>query len=100
MKSYGSGLSNYTRPIAKPVAGTVRVAVNGAEKVAGVNFALDATLGVVTFLAGHLPAVGASVTAGFQFDVPVRFDSDFLEVNLTAFEAGEIPRIPILEIRP
>ena len=100
IKTYGGAHAPYARPIAKPVAGTVRVAVGGVEKVAGVDFALDATTGIITFLAGHLPAVGASVTAGFQFDVPVRFDSDFLEVNLTAFEAGEIPRIPILEIRP
>lgn len=100
VKTYGGAHAPYERPIAKPVAGTIRVAVGGVEKVAGVDFALDGTTGVVNFLAGHLPAVGAAVTAGFQFDVPVRFDSDFLEVNLTAFEAGEIPRIPILEIRP
>jgi uncharacterized protein (TIGR02217 family) len=40
------------------------------------------------------------VTAGFHFDVPARFDSDFLEVDLAAFAAGEIPSIPIVEIRP
>ncbi|TCK31301.1 uncharacterized protein (TIGR02217 family) [Ancylobacter aquaticus] len=98
-KTYGGGHAPYVRPIAKPVAGSVRVAVNGAERVAGTHFSLDAVSGTVTFLAGHIPAMGASVTAGFLFDVPVRFDTDFLEVNLTAFEAGAIPRIPILEIR-
>lgn len=99
-KTYGSAHAPYARPIAKPVAGSARVAVNGAERAAGTHFTLDATRGVVTFLSGHVPAAGASVTAGFLFDVPVRFDTDFLEVNLTAFEAGAIPRIPILEIRP
>lgn len=100
VKTYGGVHAPYTRPISKPVAGTVRVAVAGVEKVAGTGFTLDATTGIVTFLPGHVPASGAQVTAGYQFDVPVRFDSDFLEVNLTAFEAGEIPRIPIVEIRP
>ncbi|MBB3769811.1 uncharacterized protein (TIGR02217 family) [Angulomicrobium tetraedrale] len=98
-KTYGGAHAPYLRPIAKPVAGSVRVAVDGAERVVGEHVTLDATTGTVTFLAGHVPAAGANVTAGFLFDVPVRFDTDFLEVNLTAFEAGAIPRIPILEIR-
>lgn len=100
VKTYGGAHAPYQRPIAKPVAASVRVAVNGAERVAGTHFSLDAANGLVTFLPGHVPALGANVTAGFLFDVPVRFDTDFLEVNLSAFEAGAIPRIPILEIRP
>ncbi|MBS7539388.1 DUF2460 domain-containing protein [Ancylobacter lacus] len=98
-KTYGGAHAPYRRPIAKPVAGTVRVAVGGAEAAPGA-FSLDPAEGVVRFAPGHLPPPGAAVTAGFLFDVPVRFDTDFLEVNLSAFEAGEIPRIPILEIRP
>ena len=38
--------------------------------------------------------------AGFLFDVPVRFDTDYLEVDLSAFAAGAIPKIPLVEIRP
>ena len=54
----------------------------------------------MTFLAGHVPAVGAAVSAGFMFDVPVRFDTDYLEVDLSAFAAGAIPKIPLVEIKP
>jgi uncharacterized protein (TIGR02217 family) len=43
--------------------------------------------------------MGESVTAGFEFDVPVRFDTDRLGVNLSLIEAGSIPDIPIVEIR-
>jgi uncharacterized protein (TIGR02217 family) len=43
---------------------------------------------------------GAVVTAGFRFDVPVRFDTDRLDIDLSAFTAGEIPAIPLVEIRP
>lgn len=93
-KTYGLGPGAYVRPIAKPVAGSVRVAVAGVETVA---FTLDATSGTVT-LASPPPA-GAAVTAGFLFDVPVRFDTDRLDVNLTSFAAGEIPSIPLVEIR-
>ena len=99
-KTYGSIYSPYQRPIAKPVAGSVRVAVAGTEVAEGPAFTVDAAMGVVTFLTGHIPADGALVTAGFLFDVPVRFDTDYLEVDLSAFAAGAIPKIPLVEIRP
>ena len=99
-KTYGVLHAPYVRPIAKPVSGSVRVAVNGTEQTEGEAFTLDATTGRLTFAPSSVPPSGASITAGFLFDVPVRFDTDFLEVNLSAFAAGDIPRIPILEIRP
>ena len=99
-KTYGAVYSPYQRPIAKPVAGSVRVAVAGSEVAEGTAFTVDTTTGLVTFLTGHLPASGQAVTAGFLFDVPVRFDTDYLEVDLSAFAAGAIPKIPLVEIRP
>ena len=98
-KTYAAGATPYVRPIRKPVAGTVSVAVNGTILSLGSGFTLDSTTGLVTFLPDHVPASGATITAGFQFDVPVRFDTDYLEVDLSHFEAGEIPNIPIVEIR-
>jgi uncharacterized protein (TIGR02217 family) len=95
VKHYGAPSRDYVRKITAPVAGTVLVAVNG---VASVNFTLNATTGVVTFNAGSIPAAGATVTAGFEFDVPVRFDTDAITVNLSHFEAGDIPEIPLLEV--
>lgn len=99
VKHYTSGMATYSRPIAKPVEDTVQVAVNGVEQILASDFVLDATTGLVTFLAGHEPAPGLSVTAGFEFDVPVRFDTDFLDISLSAFDAGDIPSIPLVEIR-
>lgn len=98
-KTYGGAFAPYARSIAKPVAGSVRVAVDGVEKNAS-QFSADATTGAVTFAAGAAPPSGALVTAGFLFDVPARFDTDFLEIDLEAFEAGAIPKIPIIEIVP
>ncbi|WP_371420529.1 TIGR02217 family protein [Tardiphaga sp.] len=98
MKTYGSNFAPYQRPITKPVDGSVRIAVGGNE-LASSAFTCDPTTGIVTFAGGHLPAVGAAITAGFQFDVPVRFDTDYLEVDLSAFAAGAIPKIPLVEIR-
>jgi uncharacterized protein (TIGR02217 family) len=99
IKHYGSGDTSYARPIRKPVIGTVLVAVGGTPKAVD-EFILDASTGLITFAPGHLPAEDEAVTAGFQFDVPVRFDSDFLELDAAAFEAGAIPSIPIIEVLP
>lgn len=98
-KTYGSAFAPYQRPVTRPVSGSVRVAVNGVEKVSGTDFSVDTTTGIITFLPGKIPANGAAITAGFLFDVPVRFDTDYLEFDLSAFEAGVIPAIPLIEIR-
>ena len=60
-------------------------------------FAVDQATGVVHFTAGNIPVPGAAVTAGFLFDVPVRFDTDKLELNISGFHHGTIPNIPIVE---
>jgi uncharacterized protein (TIGR02217 family) len=98
-KSYGAGASAYIRPILKPVAGTARVAVAGVEKTAS-QVTVDPATGKATFAPGHVPATGAAITAGFEFDVPVRFDTDALSIDLSSFRAGEIPSIPLVEIVP
>jgi uncharacterized protein (TIGR02217 family) len=100
IKIYGGVHAPYARPVNKPVPDSVRIAVAGVEAEESVAFTCDPASGVVTFLSGHIPADGAAVTAGFQFDVPVRFDTDYLEVDLSAFAAGAIPKIPLVEIKP
>ncbi|MFN3888974.1 MAG: TIGR02217 family protein [Beijerinckiaceae bacterium] len=97
VKHYGSSFAPYTREIRKPASGSVRVAVDGVE-IASSNFAVSAVTGLVTFEAAHVPQTGASVTAGFLFDTPARFDADYLEIDVASFEAGEIPDIPLIEI--
>ncbi len=98
-KRYGALHAPWTRTIRKPVAATVRVAVDGIEKTEGAAWSCDLATGVVTFAGGAIPASGQAVTAGFEFDVPVRFDTDHLDINLTSFAAGDIPAIPLVEIR-
>ena len=58
---------------------------------------MDYLTGFIT-LEEALPE-GSRLTAGFEFDVPVRFDSDALEISIAGFEAGDLPSIPIVEIR-
>ncbi len=92
-KRYGSGNSAYVRPIRKPVAASVRVAVAGQEIA---SFGLDPTNGTLTL--PNAPPIGSAITCGFHFDTPVRFDTDRLELSLDAFAAGRAVSVPLIEI--
>jgi len=96
VKRYGAAFDPYLRPITRPVAGSVTVAVAGTS-LAAAGFSVDGATGVVTLEVA--PAAGAAVTAGFLFDVPVRFDTDRLDIELTSFDAAEAPNIPLIEVR-
>ncbi|PWJ17579.1 DUF2460 domain-containing protein [Jannaschia seohaensis] len=95
VKRYASGTQTWTRTITKPVAGTVRIALDGAEQLGG--WTVDTTTGLVNF--DSAPAAGVVISAGFAFDVPVRFDTDALDVTLDLERLGSITSIPLLEIR-
>ena len=99
VKHYTSGARTWTRAVRKPVAGTVLVAVNGVAKTLGTQFTVNTATGIITFTAGNIPAAGQAVTAGFEFDVPVRFDADLLQTTLSLERTGEIRSIPLIEVR-
>ncbi|MGV3578265.1 phage distal tail protein, Rcc01695 family [Brevundimonas sp.] len=92
VKAYG----DVARPIAKPVEGSVRVAVGGVALPSGA-FAVDVATGEV--MLASPPGAGVAVTAGFLFDTPVRFDADRLEVTLESFGAGRMAAVPLIEVR-
>lgn len=92
VKSYGDQAGDYSRIITKPVLGTVLLAVSGES----VNGTVDGLTGLVTLDAA--PANGAIVSAGFQFDVPVRFDTEHLNISLESFKAGSAEAVPLLEV--
>lgn len=96
-KSYVSGDHDYVRPVAKPVAGSVVVGISNEEQTLGIDFEIDESLGKVEFIAP--PDAGEIITAGYEFDVPVRFDTDVIQTSVSSFQAGEVPNVPILEIR-
>ncbi len=96
-KTYLSGLQSYTRPIRKPVLGTVVVAVAEDPKIEGVEFTVNPETGEITFALP--PDRGTRVTAGFEFDVPVRFDTDTIQTSVASFQAGDVPTVPVVEIR-
>ena len=92
----GKAYGDLVRPITKAVAGSVRVAVAGIE-LDGAAFSVEATTGRVILAVA--PAAGVTVTAGFEFDTPVRFDADRVEVTLESFGAGRMVAMPLIDIR-
>ncbi len=95
VKNYGTSRP-WARPVTAPVLGTVLASVNG---ISTTQFTIDVTIGLLTFNVGNIPPVAAVVAAGFEFDVPVRFDTDEIKINLAHFAAGDIPAIPLIEVR-
>lgn len=96
-KTYVSGLQSYTRPIRKPVPGTVVVAVAEDPKIEGLEFTVNVETGQIVFTLP--PDLGTRVTAGFEFDVPARFDTDAIQTSVASFQAGDVPTVPVVEIR-
>jgi len=98
IKRYGEVHAPYTRLIQKPVSGKVMIAVDGVVLQPSQDFTVDQTTGIITVV-GAPPVEGTTITAGFEFDVPVRFAADRLDINLSAFDAGDIPSVPLVEVR-
>lgn len=97
IKVYSSASNPYTRTINKPVNGTVKIALDGSLQTETTHYTVDYTTGIVTFVTP--PGNSVVVTAGFEFDVPVRFDIDQIIVNVEQFNAGAVPDIDVVEIR-
>jgi len=96
-KTYRSGLETYVRLISKPVTGSVKVGISDDELVETLHYEVDVATGFVSFESP--PDIGVAITAGFEFDVPVRFDAERIEMSLASFSAGEIPTVPVVEVR-
>jgi uncharacterized protein (TIGR02217 family) len=97
IKTYSSGSYSYARPIRKPVEGSVRIAIANDPKVETVEYTVDHSTGVITFETP--PDIGAQITAGYEFDVPVRFDTDSLLTTFGTYQAGDVPDVPVAEVR-
>jgi len=97
LKTYSSGPSSYARPITKPVLGTVQIGVAGSPMIETIDFTIDVATGFVTF--DLAPEEGVVISAGYEFDVPVRFDTDRIQTSVASFQAGDVPNVPVVEVR-
>jgi len=95
VKRYPSGSVIEVRTVSKPVAGTVRIYKDGVEQLSG--WSVNVTTGLITF--STAPAADVEITADFEFDVPVRFDTDHMAVTIETFRLHRWQQIPIVELR-
>lgn len=94
IKTYSSGGETLDRKITKPVAGSVSIYL---DDVLEAGLSVDTTTGIVSF-DSPAPSAGVLITADFEFDIPVRFDTDYLPVNLSAYLARAAD-VPVIEVR-
>lgn len=95
IRTYSSGGNTDVRTITKPVAGTVKVYLAGVLQASG--WSVNTTTGIITFTTA--PGNGVAVSADYEFDVPVRFDTDRMAVTIEQIDLHQWSGIPILEIR-
>ncbi len=96
VKTYSDIGNSYIRAVTKPIASSVIIAFDGIIQDI-TTFYVDPYSGIVLFASA--PPSGVRITAGYEYDVPVRFDTDWLPINLSNYEAGEFADIPLIEVR-
>lgn len=99
IKRYTSGSYTYDRKITRVVTGTLAVYVDGVLKTVTTHYTVDMDTGLITFTGGNTPANTKVVAVTCEFDVPVRFDIDKLNVRMQWEDAMEIPSIPLVGIK-
>lgn len=97
-KLYDGGAVTYARPITKPIVGSITgLRLNGVEQPTG--WSCNHETGLITF--NTAPGAGVVISIdGFEFDVPVRFDTDFLNITHDFWETMSAPSIALAEIKP
>ena len=93
IKTYNDTIFPFTRKITRPLSGTVSITDGGSPVSPTINY----TTGIVTFAVA--PVASNEIRATCDFDIPMRFDTDYMQVELEWSEAGRIPNLPIVEIR-
>lgn len=95
VKHYVVGSNAYDRVVTKTDSSTLKVSVNGTPITTG--FTLNDLTGILTF--SLAPASAANIAVYCEYDVPVRFDDDLLELDIEVFNAGKISSIKLIEVR-
>lgn len=88
-KVYGSGPYTYQRDITKPISGTVQVYSDGSP----ISTTIDHLTGIVT------TTDTGTLTADFEFDVPVRFDNDRMNITTSVVNIHDWDDIVLVEVK-
>jgi len=95
VKDYGENDFKYQRKICKPVGSSVLLFVDSTQQSG--NFSIDDNNGIITFSVP--PESDTVISANFQFDVPVRFDTDIINTQTEGFGKNTVNKIKLIEIK-
>ena len=98
-KLYDDSVNPYTRNITRPTDGELVVSVDAVVKTETTHYTVDYSTGIITFTDGNIPLAGEAITVTGEFDIPVRFDTDFLELSAEWAGAASLPGIEIIELK-
>ena len=93
-KTYSSGGVSSVRLITKPSLTTPAALYKDGAAMTG-GYTVDTTTGIVTLSAA---APASAFTWSGQFDTPVRFDTDSMEMTRDSFDSRSWSGIPIIEL--
>jgi uncharacterized protein (TIGR02217 family) len=96
-KTYPDSYNPEVRKITRPISGTLSIFVAASLQTEGADFTVNYTTGVVTF--AHAPANTDAISWAGQFNVPVRFNSDVMSMNLKWLSRGEWQSITVIEVK-
>ena len=96
-KRYSDGGIDYDRPITHLVSSRVVVLKDNVVQTESTHYTISLTTGLITWTAGNWPAVGVDIQVALEFDIPMRFDTDKLKLNLLMFRRGSWQNIPLVE---
>lgn len=80
-RTYSDAGNSWIREITKPEQGTIKIYVGATLQVEGTDYTINYLTGLITFLAGHFPSVGATISWSGRFFVAVRFVDEKLPLQ-------------------
>ena len=92
---YDAGYTNYKRKIVKLVNGTFKLYKDAVLQTETTDYTVNYNTGVITIVAFNSIA---TYTFSTEFDVPVRFDTDALNISIDQYNNYSMP-CKLTEIR-
>ena len=97
IKSYISGSDYIIREIKKPVDNSEKIYINSILQIRDTDYMIDIKTGIISFISA--PADTSIINADFEFDVPVRFDTDDINITLDNYLIASVNNVPLVEIK-
>lgn len=90
--------TTYERVINKPVKNSIKIQIND-NIIPDTQLEVDYTTGIIVLPNHKIDEENTRVLASFEFDVPVRFNTDYLPVTIENYNFYSLPPIELIEVK-